>query len=301
MCVILIGKADKVAGYIPAAIDANPDGNGLAWVENKNGESHIRYVKGISDTEVLKMANDFNPDVDIVFHARISTAGSVSPELCHPFPIENVPSVKTEGIANRVLFHNGHIYRWEKYAPDFLLKANKERWSDTRAIAHALANGRIKYKDLGQSINGVFAVLSTKPFKDKKNCGTVRRFGAWRLIKGAVWASNTNFLWTAPKTTTVYNPSYRYSSGSGSQGHFGSYYDKWDSELIPERRFVTRFGSAITKCDWRKQLAEAKKEIAENEKVLDIDLAKADDVKMTKHWWEDPEEEEKWLRELYGA
>ena len=167
MCVILLGKADKVAAHIPAACQTNPHGNGMAWIDTtQKGNSTVKFMKGMSDEKALMMAQNFDPNMDILFHARISTAGGVSDALCHPFPIERVPSTEIEGETDMVLFHNGHFGGWEKYVPDFLVKAQPTRWSDSRAVAHGLAMGFIKMKDLGGKIPGVYAVLSTQPFPD---------------------------------------------------------------------------------------------------------------------------------------
>lgn len=195
MCVILHGKANKVLGHMPAAMRANPHGNGLAWIEEVNNKVVVRYEKGMSDEKAILMVRSFDPNMDIVFHARISTAGSVSDELCHPFPIERIPSLSTSGSSDMVLFHNGHIHHWEYYAPEVLVSLEPEHWSDSRAIAHSLAVGSSKMAELGKKIPGVFAVLSTEKFADfPKHFGMIRRFGHWTLIKGGVWASNTHFL-----------------------------------------------------------------------------------------------------------
>ena len=195
MCVILSGKADKVLVHLPDAMRANPHGNGVAWVDEVDGKRVIKYIKGMTDEKAIDLVRSFGSESDIVFHARISTAGGVSEELCHPFPIERVPELKTQGTTDMVLFHNGHVSGWEAFVPDFLVKAQPTRWSDSRAIAHAIAMGFINVKDLGGKIPGVYAVLSTEHFPDfPKHFGTIRRFGHWTMVKGGVWASNTHFL-----------------------------------------------------------------------------------------------------------
>jgi hypothetical protein len=253
MCVILLGKADKVAAHITAACNTNPHGNGMAWVETTNqGNSIIKFMKGMSDEKALMMAHSFDPNMDIVFHARISTAGSVSSELCHPFPIERVPSVETEGTADMVLFHNGHFSAWEKYVPEFLVKSEPEMWSDSRAVAHGIAMGFIKMKDLGGKIPGVYAVMSTEPFQDyPEYFGTVRRFGHWTLVKGGVWASNTYFLHTP----------------------YTSIYDHLDFRT-ERKRFARNFYR------WEKMYSEYEKELdkeleIENDRAMEFSLSEA--------------------------
>lgn len=194
MCVILVGSGKNIARHIPAATNTNPHGNGIAWLETVDGRKTIRYEKGLSDQTVLNLAREMG-DQEIIFHARISTAGAISDELCHPFPVERVPSLNTSGSSDMVLFHNGHVNNWEQYAPQWLASVEPDKWSDSRAIAHALAMGFIDMKQLGSKIPGVYAIFSTQGFPAfPKSVGSIHRFGHWTLVKGGVWASNTNFL-----------------------------------------------------------------------------------------------------------
>jgi hypothetical protein len=179
------------------AMDYNPHGNGLAWIaENEEKKLVVKWHKGMTDNEAKVLVKSLG-DQDVLFHARISTAGSISGELCHPFPVELNPSISLTGESDMVIFHNGHFNTWEKFIKPEVLEDEKEKkkWSDSRAIAHALASGQLEKKDLSVVVNGVYAVLSTEPFdKDDPSFGTIEYFGSWEKMKGDVLASNTYFV-----------------------------------------------------------------------------------------------------------
>lgn len=174
-------------------MDANPHGNGLAWMDNVEGELCVHWRKGIKDEDAKNVVKSLG-DTMVVFHARIATVGGVNGLLSHPFPITLNPRLQYHGLDDMVLFHNGHFAGWEKFVPEKSLKDHEFAWSDSRAIAHALASGQVTMEDLGKSVNGVFAVLSSKPFEGDKTVGTIERFGDWEKIEDTVWASNTNFM-----------------------------------------------------------------------------------------------------------
>src|SRR5262245_53468826 len=126
MCVILVAETGRLTPrMIDLAVDRNPDGNGLAWIERKS----VRFEKDLSAADVREML-DWLP-LPYVFHARIATVGGVCPELCHPFPLDRrVKPLALAGWSPKgVLFHNGHWGAWKQFAdPSKVIGL----WSDSR-------------------------------------------------------------------------------------------------------------------------------------------------------------------------
>lgn len=195
MCVILVGNANKVYPLLDRAMDANPHGNGVAWIDNMPDGSGIgvRWFKGLREKDAKSTVKALG-ELPVIFHARISTVGGTGPLLCHPFPVQLKPKLSLEGMDDMVLFHNGHFSGWEKFAPEDDVKEHKFLWSDSRAVAHGLATGAINLSDLGNTVSGVYAVLSTKPFEGDRNVGTIEYYGKWIDAGDGVQASNLNFL-----------------------------------------------------------------------------------------------------------
>lgn len=92
--------------------DANPDGAGYAIQRSSIGE--IEVIKGLMNfntfyhsltTKHIKI-ND-----TVVIHFRIATAGDISPEMTHPFPInvELKHFLALEYKTQHVFFHNGVV------------------------------------------------------------------------------------------------------------------------------------------------------------------------------------------------
>ena len=94
MCIIAIKKKNKELPdeeIFQTMFKNNSDGAGFMY--NHNGKVIIQ--KGYMTYEEFKEAlNKLCTKVDayttaIVFHFRIATHGSVSPALCHPFPLSH--------------------------------------------------------------------------------------------------------------------------------------------------------------------------------------------------------------------
>lgn len=113
---------------------------GLAYKKGKK----IAYKKGIFDVDEFQELIKKLP-FPYALHFRTMTKGDKSPELCHPFPITANASLKLEGTADSVLFHNGTFAYWEDYLlymstvggiqlPD-TESGTTDVWSDSRAIA----------------------------------------------------------------------------------------------------------------------------------------------------------------------
>ena len=116
MCIIAIKKKNQELPkeeIFQTMFKNNSDGAGFMY--NYNGKVIIQ--KGYMTYEEFKAAFEkVKQKIDtytttIVFHFRIATHGSVSPALCHPFPLSHkIPMLKKLSSASRIgIVHNGII------------------------------------------------------------------------------------------------------------------------------------------------------------------------------------------------
>lgn len=134
MCVILSCETNRptLQTLLDCELD-NPHGAGIAW--RQGGKIHFK--KGLDAQEVHRIS--LKVQLPYVIHFRIATAGGMSPEMCHPFPIGG--SVRMDGsTGSGVLFHNGHWSEWEDTFLSALVSGRDRRLptgdiSDTRAMA----------------------------------------------------------------------------------------------------------------------------------------------------------------------
>ena len=139
MCVIICCEQNFPSKEIlKQAWESNPNGCGISWIENDK----VKYVKGITVNQLYKMIIRKKVKLPAIIHFRIATIGSISPELCHPFPLSNNVELSLSGECDSALFHNGN---WNEYE-DFLkiamnvyavkgVKIPFGEWSDSRALA----------------------------------------------------------------------------------------------------------------------------------------------------------------------
>lgn len=104
--------------FIKNGFNCNKDGSGYMY--KRNGETTITVNKGFFNiTELLDAITkeDLQIEDELVVHHRISTAGKVSKENCHPFVVSKNHSetaaltIKTE---KPCLTHNGHFSNLSK-------------------------------------------------------------------------------------------------------------------------------------------------------------------------------------------
>lgn len=89
MCIIAI-KPKNVAipttEILERIFDKNPDGAGVAYTTSKG----IKIIKGLmTKSEFLKVCEKIPTTATAILHARISTSGGISKELCHPYELTN--------------------------------------------------------------------------------------------------------------------------------------------------------------------------------------------------------------------
>lgn len=163
MCVILSGTTQRpTQAELLAAELQNPDGAGIAWVDNKA----VHFRKGLTADEVHEVLSGVPQTSPWVIHFRFATVGEPSAELCHPFPISPNCPEDTSGTSDRVLFHNGTISGWRErldafvFHPTFQGSVPPGEWSDSRGTAFLLGlHGDVRALNF---IDGKFAVVSGK-------------------------------------------------------------------------------------------------------------------------------------------
>lgn len=166
---------------------ANRDGGGIAWSEGNT----VRWLKGITLKEMRPILDAFAGGSPGMFiHFRISTAGGVSDELCHPFPVSRTASTDVAGKAKMVMMHNGTLRNWQETLLQTLrTKLPPGDWSDTRAMAFMA----------GQYGENMFNLFDEK-VATLDHRGNIRRYGGrWTEYAGSYFS---NLHWQ-PKNVVV--------------------------------------------------------------------------------------------------
>lgn len=175
MCVILISDERRMSdALIASAVDANPDGNGFAWIDR----GVVRFEKAITVDRAQELAATVA--LPYIFHARIATIGAVGPDLCHPFPFDRRGNRRRGTTTAGVLFHNGTWSAWEEW-----IDREAGPWSDSLAMARHLATFGDEYFDR--------IVPSTQRVALIRPSGiTVSGLG-WSHVRPGIRASNRYF------------------------------------------------------------------------------------------------------------
>ena len=188
MCVaIIIPGAAKWPSKetLLACEKANQHGGGIAWTDPD--KRIVRWKKGITAEEIYEITQQVKPPG--LIHFRISTAGGVVPELCHPFPVTKESSLALEGTAHQVMIHNGHFSKWDeilllKMPPGKKLPSGS--LSDSRAMAWLASHyGQNFFLLTGEKIACLDGMGRTVWYKPN----------AWTTIDGCEF-SNTSWKWS---------------------------------------------------------------------------------------------------------
>ena len=152
MCVIFAcGTKLPPEDALEAGAFSNDDGAGLAWLNRE--KKLVEWKKGLKDhKEVLEYINKEKIPFPLAIHFRTASVGGKSLLLTHPFPVgEGVPTW-LEGTCSQVLFHNGHLAKWEEIVLQAGLASQEEfpegPWSDSRGLAwltHLKGPGVIRF------------------------------------------------------------------------------------------------------------------------------------------------------------
>lgn len=109
MCIaFMCNKGRPPQGVLEQAERENSDGIGVAWPEG----GKIFWEKGL-DLEGLDLLLKKQKG-PLAIHFRAASSGPKSPQMCHPFPINEGADLLLKGSAEKVLFHNGTWGEWRK-------------------------------------------------------------------------------------------------------------------------------------------------------------------------------------------
>lgn len=193
MCIICIVNNKRAFGKeeIENCYTMNSDGVGLAYVENND----VYVVKGLMDVkDIMSMVKKLKK-TPFVIHFRQISAGYISVNQCHPFPISQEYEVIEKGKnyliyrAKAVLFHNGtiidkmltHLYR--KHFPDAESLA-----SDTQMLSALIRKGVLDLDVLNlYSTGNKFVVLTSS--------GEIKTYGTFIEDRKNLY-SNSGYCYT---------------------------------------------------------------------------------------------------------
>ena len=190
MCVIIVcpPKVRPGLNALMACAAANPHGAGVAW----RAKGEVRWTKNLGPIEVHQLLRKLKGEV--VIHFRWASVGGVSPELCHPFPVNKSAQTSLVGKASRVLFHNG-TWGGFKDALAYIERTEKRKVggpiSDSRVMA--LLVNHLHDPDLLQSVDGRFVLMGATK---------TSLFGDWREWHGMRF-SNLGFLYELERSGNV--------------------------------------------------------------------------------------------------
>jgi predicted glutamine amidotransferase len=180
-----------------------------------------------------------------LLHFRIATAGGVSKELTHPFPIEPTASLALEGECESVLMHNGHFSEWQKVllnniSPTY--KFPEGDWSDSRAMAFiASIHGEHVLKLFEEKITVLSAKTGLTIFEDKRFVTHTQKDGSKLFLSNSIncqygpsgYNNNTTIIRSTKGSYTSYNDYIEEKLGKYPKGSYAEYkqmygYYDWD-------------------------------------------------------------------------
>ena len=136
MCIILLAENKQLTkGILEKAESANPHGAGIAWINDKTKTKNVKFLKGVNlDTKgILKLIKIRKIKTPYVVHFRITSIGSTSDQLCHPFDLNALLTENKQSGSSMagVLFHNGTMSDYKTHY-DLVFEAGK--LNDTKGI-----------------------------------------------------------------------------------------------------------------------------------------------------------------------
>ena len=192
MCCLIVSKDGKkiTEQEFYTSIDNNPDGVGIV---HSNGTTFAMKKFLSEDLAFDYLMEEIPEGHRYIVHFRNASAGTVSLDNVHPFPVGN----------DTYMFHNGTLY-----APELLHDIH----SDTKMLARLLKKNNqpvIGNSVLGTLLSG-FANPSKLAFFRKDGAYRIINFhlGIWEESRG-IWFSNNGF-----REKNFYGKSkYQYSKG----------------------------------------------------------------------------------------
>jgi hypothetical protein len=157
---------------------ANGDGIGLAFAH----DGIVDWWKTLNyKPEYIEHLLKKHDDMFRLVHFRLSTAGGIRSDLCHPFEVGPEANSDPRGHSTKVLIHNGHWHRWTDVF-DILKKEgllpDTGPWSDTRLMAYLTAYD----PDWLDVVGGKVAILDGQ--------GNITRYGDWLELRPGIKVSN---------------------------------------------------------------------------------------------------------------
>ena len=157
MCVIAVSQTGRKipTEWLLDMWEANDDGGGIAFI--KKDQVHVR--KGFMTFNSFLEFYEKLPEFPHVIHFRLANVGAVTKTMTHPFRIDKPDTLQTNYKAGLVLFHNGTIKDYEKFAK---LANVSPKNSDTYCLARYLS--RLSYNDkiklLQRQLGSKFVILA---------------------------------------------------------------------------------------------------------------------------------------------
>ncbi len=157
---------------------ANGDGIGVAFAH----DGIVDWWKTLNyKAEYIEHLLKKHDDMFRLVHFRLSTAGGIRSDLCHPFEVGPEANSDPRGHSSKVLIHNGHWHRWTDVF-DILKKEgllpDTGPWSDTRLMAYLAAYD----SDWLDVVGGKVATLDGQ--------GNITRWGDWVELRPGIKVSN---------------------------------------------------------------------------------------------------------------
>lgn len=174
MCV-LVAKAKNARKITEQEIincaNSNPDGFGMAWVEN----GKVKTMRTFKVKDIIRKNNELRDDQAIIYHFRIATHGSISKKNCHPF------LSKEQNIA---FAHNG-----------ILGIENHGDWTDSETAFRFLFLPILKHNSISSSAfnNAIETIIGSSKFAFLQGGETLTTFGNFIKEDGGILFSNSSY------------------------------------------------------------------------------------------------------------
>jgi len=180
MCVIAVSKGRKLSiDCLQNMWTRNSDGAGIAYIQ----KDQVIVTKGFMTFDDFMQAYSSIPAAPHAIHFRLATHGSITPQFTHPFRVDIPDTLELEYKAKQVLFHNGIIRNWERFAR---LTNTPLSCSDTYCFARYLATLDDQGKEalIKKQKYSRFALLTPN---------SIILFGSFHKLDGFLF-SNLNWL-----------------------------------------------------------------------------------------------------------
>lgn len=230
---------EKTRKFITSGFNCNRDGSGYMY--KRRNSNIVTINKGFFNIEELLQAIEdekLEVEDELVVHHRISTAGKVSKENCHPFVLSKT---HTETAATKIsvskpcLVHNGHFSKLSYYQ-------NLDRdFSDTYAFSRYILSNP-KLREIMETDEDLFDTLTEHIIGSSKVCIIYPEKNRPMYLLGdfieddGYYHSNTGYC----RQTYDRGGSSNWNSGSYGYGEFMDYDDEnienWQLEIREDRK-----------------------------------------------------------------